>query len=211
MRLIHLDRNPYAGFPAQQWGGTWYGDHGARREIFGRCIDLIKPKVIVEVGSFVGESAIHMAQLVQQRGMDSCVLCVDTWYGGFDHWKGAREKIVNHFGRPDFFYKFMANVIANRCENVIVPLATDSLNAARILEYLGIKADLVYIDGSHEEGDVLRDYKAYWPLLNSGGGMLCDDWSGHFPGVLEDGQRFIAHTECKPVAIEGEKVLFVKT
>lgn len=207
---IHQGKSPYQGFPAPEWNGTWYGDPGAQREIFAECIDRLKPSIIIEVGSFVGESAIHMARLIKERRMDCAILCIDTWLAGFDHFVGAREKINMHFGRQDFFYKFMSNVVTNNFHDVIVPFAIDSLNGARVLKWLGLVPQFIYCDASHEEGDVIRDMHAYWDLIPSGGGMLCDDWSGHFPGVLADGQRFMEQTGLKPVLISGEKVLFIK-
>jgi len=207
---IHEGKNPYTGFPAAEWSGTWYGDPGAAREIFAKCIERIKPHIIIEVGSFVGESAIHMAKLIKKQGRPTAILCVDTWYAGFDHWKGAREKIRMHFGRPDFYYKFIANVITNDCQDVIVPLAMDSIGAARVIKWLGLGPGLIYVDASHEKGDVARDYEAYWDLLPSGGGMLVDDLSNHFPGVVEDYSYFCGKYALKPVLTEGEKALLLK-
>ncbi len=207
---IHEGKNPYTGFPHGEWAGTWYGDHGAMREIFQQAIDLTNPQIIVEVGSFVGESAIHMAGLIKKQNRSCAILCVDTWYAGFDHWKGAREKIRPHFGRPDFYYKFIANVIQNGCQDVIVPLASDSINAARILGWLGIAPEFIYIDGSHEEGDVLRDYEAYWGILRQGGGLMADDLSNWFPGVVADWTRFLNKLTLNPVLSAGEKQVIIK-
>lgn len=207
---IHEGKNPYAGFPTVEWAGTWYGDPGAAREIFAQCIEKTMPSIIVEVGSFVGESAIHMAKLIKQMNLPTAILCVDSWLGGFDHYKGAREKFRLHFGRADFYYRFIANVIQQGCQDVIVPFPMDSLNAARVIKWLEIVPQYVYIDASHEEGDALRDYLAYWDLLPSSGGMLCDDWSDHFPGVMKDGERFMQQIGLEPDLIQGEKVLFIK-
>ena len=210
LEKIHRGVNPYVNFPANEWCGTWYGDPGAAREIFQQCIELTKPGIIVEVGSFVGESAIHMAKVVKNLGIDAAILCVDTWYAGFDHWVGAPEKIKMHFGRPDFYYKFMANVVGNGCQDVIVPFAMDSLNGARVLKYLGITPQFVYVDASHEQGDVLRDYEAYWNLLAPGGGMLADDLSNHFPGCLHDWAEFLKNHDLRSALTQGEKSLVVK-
>lgn len=207
---IHEGKNPYAGFPAGEWAGTWYGDPGAQRGIFTKCIERLNPSLIIEVGSFVGESAIHMADVIKKQGRQCAILCVDTWYAGFDHWKGAREKIRCHFGRPDFYYKFIANVIQNGCQDVIVPMASDSINAARILKWLGIVPQLIYIDASHEEGDVFRDYVHYWDILPTGGAMLADDLSNHFPGVVNDWEKFCYAFGLSPVLTEGEKALVIK-
>lgn len=210
INALHLGKNPYEGFPHSQWCGTWYNDPGASRQIFKDAIDRVGPKVIVEVGSFVGESAIYMANYIKAKKWDCAIVCVDTWYAGFDHWKGAREKIKPHFGRPDFYYKFLSNVITNDCQSIIVPMASDSINAARILTWLGIRPQLIYVDGSHEQGDVYRDYQAYWDLLPTGGGMLVDDLTGWFPGVLHDFDLFLKAESLTPVLTEGEKALVIK-
>lgn len=207
---LHRGKNPYTGFPSKQWSGVWFNDPGAKRPIYKKCFDLVWPKLVIEVGSFVGESAIHMADILKSKSTDAAILCVDTWYAGFDHYKGAPEKIVDHFGRSDLFYRFMSNVIEKRCQDVIVPFAMDSINAARVLKWKGIAADFIYVDASHEEGDVLRDYESYWELVRPGGLMLCDDWSGCFPQVIRDGNRFIEKHGVQPILIEGEKVLFQK-
>lgn len=205
---LHKGKSPYTNFPAREWDGAWYGDPGARRHIFHQAIDKAKPGLIIEVGSFVGESAIFMAGYLRDR--DAAILCVDTWYGGVDHYKGAPEKINMHFGRPDLYYRFMSNVVQRGCEDRIVPLALDSVNAARLIASLGIQADMVYLDASHEHGDVRRDLEAYWQILKPGGVMLVDDLSDWFPGVVEDWHRFIGTMNLKPFAIEGEKGMLVK-
>ena len=208
---LHKGKNPYLNFPASEWAGVWYGDHGAQREIFAKSIHLIKPSIIIEVGSFVGESAIHMAKFIKANALDCAILCIDTWYFGYDHFLGAPEKINMHFGRPDLFYRFMANVIQNNVQDVIVPFAIDSINGARVIKWLGLVPNLIYVDASHEAGDVRRDYEAYWDLLPPGGGMLVDDLTGYFPGVVKDFTEFVAAHNLTPVLTEGEKALVVKS
>lgn len=207
---LHLGKNPFTGFPAAEWGGVWYNDGGAQREIFAKCIGRLNPSIIVEVGSFVGESAIHMAKLIKAQKRDCAILCVDTFSFGYDHYLGAREKINMHFGRADLFYRFMANVIANNCQDVIVPFAIDSINGARVIKWLGLVPQLIYVDASHEKGDVLRDYEAYWDLLQQGGGLLVDDLTGYFPGVVEDFDAFMTKHGLRSDLVEGEKALVIK-
>lgn len=207
---IHQGVNPYTGFPAKEWGGVWYNDAGAQREIFQKCIGRLNPSIIIEVGSFCGESAIHMAKLIKAQKRDCAILCVDTWSFGFDHFLGARDKINPHFGRPDMYYRFMANVITNNCHDVILPFAIDSMNGARVIKWLGLVPNLIYVDASHEQGDVIRDYEAYWELLPAGGGMLVDDLTNWFPGVLYDWNLFTKLNNLTPALVEGEKALVIK-
>lgn len=207
---LHQGKNPYSGFPGPQWEGAWYDDPAARRPIFKTAMEK-NPKVVVEVGSFVGESAIHMAGLMKELGnTEGVIICVDTWYAGFDHYKGAPEKIRGHFGRPDLYYRFIANVIKHGMTDKILPLAMDSINAARVLKWIGIEADFVYVDASHEEGDVLRDYNAYWDLIRPGGAMMVDDLTNHFPGVLKDWAKFLKAKKLTADLTEGEKAIVIK-
>lgn len=211
-RKIFRDHQPYAGFPVKEWAGTWYNDHGAFRPMFKTAIEQANPGVIVEVGSFVGESAIHMANVCKQQGRGAVILCVDTWGGGIDHWEKVPEKLRFWFGRPSLYYQFIGNVIAKGASDMILPIAVDSINGARLLKLLGIVPQMVYVDGSHEEGDVLRDYEAYWSLLPRGGVMLVDDLTNWFPGVLKDFDRFCKLYSLDPVIdrTQDEKGLFIK-
>lgn len=208
MRLIHQDVSPYANFPLV-WGGH-YNTDGSERPIFRATMDRIKPRIIIEVGTFLGGSAMHMAAHAKAQGWDCAVLCVDTWLGGVDHWLRAREKLTMHFGRPALYYRFLNNVIEAGLTDYIVPFTLDSIAAARFLKEAGIKAQMMYIDGSHEEGDVERDYNAYWDLLESGGAFLVDDLTDWFPGVVKDWTCFVALNKLKIDRVEGEKGLLIK-
>ena len=217
LQVLHRGVNPYTNFPAAQWAGRWYDDPGARRDILKRNLDKALPQqrptgIVVEVGSFVGESAIYQAKHLKSKGADAVVLCIDTWYGGIDHYKGAPEKINHHFGRPDLFYRFMANVILHQCQDMILPVAIDSLNGARLLNLLNIQPAFVYVDASHEQGDAGRDYEAYWDVLPSGGVMMVDDISNHFPGCVHDWNEFTKKHKIPESKwdVAGEKIAVVK-
>jgi predicted O-methyltransferase YrrM len=210
LQVLHGGKSPYEGYPVDSWKGTWYNDPGAAREIFTKAIEMAKPGVVIEVGSFVGESAIHMGRIIKSMSLDAVIICVDTWMAGIDHYKGAPEKIRHHFGRADLYYKFIANVIQHGMQDVILPLSIDSLNGSRVLKHFGIQADLIYVDGSHEKGDVFRDYEAYWDLVRPGKVLMVDDLTNHFPGVVHDFDKFLKKIKITPVLTEGEKAILIK-
>jgi hypothetical protein len=190
LSLLHQGRNPYKDFPTDQWLGKlkgWGSDHPWFRE----SIERLKPNVIIEVGTFLGASAIHMAEFLRQLQSDAVILCIDTWLGGFDHWKSERDLLGSQFGRPSIYYHFIANIISKKLEKWVLPLPLDSRNGARLLKSLQITSELIYIDGSHEQGDVYQDLMLYYDdVLLSKGTIIIDDMTGHFPGVLEDVQKF---------------------
>ena len=196
LRLLHGDHDPYRNFPAGEWNTKWVA-WGSSHPWFQETIRLVRPRTIIEVGTFTGASAIHMAKYLEAENLEAAVICVDTFLGGIDHWTSARELLGAHFGRPSIYYEFLSNVINHKQQSRIVPFPLDSLNAARFFKHIGLSAEMVYIDGSHERGDVRRDLEMYWPLVNGGGAMLIDDITGHFPGVVQDVDEFCSGAGLK--------------
>ena len=183
--------SPYEGFPwdampldLQGWGGT--------SSVLTAAITALRPTQIIEVGSWKGASAIRMAKLCRELGIDATIACVDTWLGSIEHLLNpqARAEYGTRHGFPTLYEQFLTNVIREGTSDIIVPFPQTSINAAKCLGALGVQADLIYLDASHEEGDVYRDILAYWPLLRPGGVMVGDDYSRNFPGVVIDVARF---------------------
>jgi hypothetical protein len=51
-----------------------------------------------------------------------------------------------------------------------------------------VRADLIYLDGSHEEEDVYQDLVTWWDIVKPGGPLFGDDWT--WDGVRLAVQRF---------------------
>jgi hypothetical protein len=173
--------NPYDGYiPAyndmQGWAST--------SEAFSDVIDRHQPKLIVEVGTWKGASAIHMANLCKQKyGNNNFeIVCIDTFLGSVEHWIENLNLMYNIHGRPNLYNVFMSNVVNNNHTDVITPFPVDSQNGWLTFHQLNIQADMVYIDAGHDFESVKKDIKGYTSILKSGGVMLGDDvlW---FPGV----------------------------
>ena len=163
----------------------WNGDS----PVFGRLIGEVLPSVIIEVGSWKGQSAINMGGVVKALGLSCKIFCVDTWLGALEFWvgdlAGNRERDLGlKFGYPSVYYQFLSNVIHAGLQDVIVPFPNTSLIGARYFKSEGVVADLVYIDASHDFEDVLMDLYAYHPLVRSGGVMFGDDYTSAWPGVV---------------------------
>lgn len=150
-------------------------------EIFPQLINEVKPSLIIEVGTWKGASAIHMASLVQALNLNTKIICVDTWLGALEMWTDKEDedrysalKLKN--GYPTIYYQFLYNVIEAGFGDIIVPFPQTSSIAARYFEKMNIKADLIYIDASHDRNDVRDDIVAYSTILNDGGIMFGDDY-----------------------------------
>jgi hypothetical protein len=73
------------------------------------------------------------------------------------------------------YYQFLANIVQADLQDVIIPFPQTSPIAARWLSQFGVRADLIYIDGSHDEPDVRCDLESYRPLVADGGCLFGDD------------------------------------
>ena len=157
----------------------WGSDHAIFRELIAE----LRPRLIIEVGTWKGASALHMAAICDALDIETRILCVDTWLGAYEFIGaiGARD-LQSVYGWPGIYYQFLSNVVQSGQQRRIIPFPQTSLIASRYLWHHQIKADLIYIDGSHDADDVSADIRAYWPLLRKGGVLFGDDYES-FDGV----------------------------
>lgn len=194
MGLIHKKEHPYKDFNFKKENVLQFKGWNSECPFFDEFVLKLKPKVIVETGSWLGGSAIRMANKCRELGLDTAVICIDTWLGDhylhlMDQWRG-HLKYVN--ARPTFYETFLSNVIDMELQDYIIPVSLPSVSGARLLNHLGVKADFVYIDASHLKGDVINDLRAFWPLCKVGGIFMGDDYRDHWQNVPE-GQNPAGH------------------
>ncbi|GFY81559.1 S-adenosyl-L-methionine-dependent methyltransferases superfamily protein [Actinidia rufa] len=146
-----------------------WGSNGA---VFENLIRKVQPKTIIEVGTFLGASAIHMAQLASGLGLKTQILCIDDFRG----WPGFRDRVrdinmVN--GDVLLLYQFMQNVVhENATESVLfVPFSSGS--ALQQLCEWGVFGDLIEVDAGHDFHSAWSDInRAYKLLRPDGGGVI---------------------------------------
>ncbi len=155
-------------------------------EVLDTTIDVLKPKVIVEIGTWLGQSTFNMLERALTHDPEASVICVDTWLGSPEHWFNPEWKAGLRLenGRPNIYPVFADNVRAKGYEDHIVPFSMTSLQAAKLLKTIEVSPALIYLDGAHDKDEVLADIVAYWPLLPTGGCMIGDDYCDEWPGVV---------------------------
>jgi hypothetical protein len=191
-----LGADAWQGFDPTGWEDTadkWDSHH----PWFDEAVKELSPMTIVEVGAFLGCSSRHFARLLKRDHINGVVVSVDTWLAESVLWESPewRPHLRHEHGRPQIYNVWMANALASGLQDWMCPLSMDSANGARYLYSKGISADMVYIDGSHFEGDVYRDLTLYWDLvLRPGGILIADDYqpTPDFAGVVHDLDRFVA-------------------
>ena len=173
---IYGEHDPYKDFHPLSPDMQGWGSH---RPVFREVLTELKPKFIVEVGTWKGASAFHMADILLEIGhRDFEIICVDTWLGSFEHWTqmyGPIHPILKN-GRPQLYEQFLSNVMHRGYQDCITPLAIDSINAAHIFNAMNFHPDLIYVDAGHEYHSVRNDLHLYSELLRVGGYLIGDDF-----------------------------------
>lgn len=121
---------------------------------------------IVEVGSFMGRSTRALAD-----NTPGLVFALDNWQGP---WEMDLPMEI----RRDLFDTFKTNLADHIAAGKVIAIKGDHALAPR-----GIQPDMVFIDGDHNMGSVVRDL-TFWRQEITPGGLLCgDDYD--FPSVSE--------------------------
>jgi predicted O-methyltransferase YrrM len=205
MRMLHRV-NPYEGFdfsalPFDAHG--WGGESTAFRELVAQ----VRPRLIVEVGTWKGASALAMANASRDLGLATQIICIDTWLGALEFWTDQSDPLRYQGlqlrnGYPSVYYQFLANVCHQGLQERVIPFPQTASTAALWLRMYDIRADMVYIDASHEAEDVYADLTNYWPTVAMGGVMFGDDYT--WDGVRMAVTRF-AKDQGRPIRFVADK------
>jgi predicted O-methyltransferase YrrM len=117
---------------------------------------------LLEVGSYEGGSTLWFLANVL-TGERASITCIDVW-------GNLRQELY-----------FDHNVRVSGYRDKVQKIKGDSHEALQDLEHE--RFSIVYIDGNHRACHVLLDAILAWPLLESGGLMMFDDylWESHRP------------------------------
>ncbi|XWS31995.1 hypothetical protein CRYUN_Cryun23aG0122600 [Craigia yunnanensis] len=171
--------SPYTNFPPPYLQSflkpkriKGWGSNGA---VFEHLIKRVKPRVIIEVGSFLGASALHMVNVSRKLRLQTQILCLDDFRG----WPGFRDRfkdinLIN--GDVLLLQQFMQNVVCLNATGSVLPVPFSTASGLEKLCEWGITADLIEIDAGHDFisawGDINRAYR----ILRPGGVIFGHDY-----------------------------------
>jgi glycosyltransferase involved in cell wall biosynthesis/predicted O-methyltransferase YrrM len=144
---------------------------GQEEYLFNKVKSLPEDAVIVEIGSFKGRSTVAMAYAC--IGTKRKIYSIDTWDGN-----------DTDFSERQFFEIWQQNVQLNGLEQYVIPIRGYSHNVLNNWHDLtGYKAiDFIFIDGSHQYLDVLKDFELSFSLVRNGGWIAFHDVVHTWPG-----------------------------
>jgi predicted O-methyltransferase YrrM len=161
----------------------------------------------LEIGSFEGMSALF----ILENFPNAQLTCVDTWEGADEH----------HTKDSSVYIEDFSNVVVNKFDSNLKEYQ------GRLTKYRGtsfdfltsidkeISFDLMYIDGSHDSGDVVFDAFLGFRHLNKGGIMIFDDyfWGAFYKKPLDNPAGAInaflklKQGEYKLIAVYGQLII----
>lgn len=125
-------------------------------------VNIMKPDVIVELGTHTGNSFCTFCQAVEEAGLDTSCYGVDTWAGdiqaGF-YGNDVYEKLQSYV---EATYDRSAKLLRMFFDEALDVIKDDSI-------------DLLHIDGLHTYEAVRHDYDTWKPKLSSRGVVLFHD------------------------------------
>ena len=133
-------------------------------------------KVVVELGSWYGSSARHIAQNLPK---DCILICVDRWDNQFIKQMWARrgqdyKKHVPFIDKHPLYNTFLVNMWEYR--NKLIPIRADTLQGLKKIHSMGLNPDFIYIDAGHEYQTVKNELDLIKTLFPNT--KLCgDDWN----------------------------------
>lgn len=160
-----------------------------------------QPLRIVEIGSWVGESAIAMHQGFGPFG--GTVFCVDTWEGSLTDMSSVIAKEV---GFEKLFDVFKDNV-GDLLDKSIKVFRGESVQVASEFEDPQ-NVDMVFIDADHSYNSVKADIQAWLRHVAPTGIIAGHDWTDGFPGVAKAVKEICDSVGIVPRVVNNSTVWF---
>lgn len=207
MKLLH-GYNIYKNFDYKKYEHKIVG-WNTDPVLYEEYITTLKPSVIVELGSWLGSSAIAMGHIIKKHNLDTKIICIDTWLGSLEfiglHDEDPARRLMSIHGQPTIYYHFLANVLHEKLQDVIIPLCNTFHHGCSWLDMHDISADLIYVDGDNGLVSIYNDLNDAWSILQNDGIMFGDDLSNPgWPGIRLGLNKFCIDKNIRYEPINSE-------
>lgn len=156
---------PFAFAPARICRSHWM----AHLPFAFWLIDILRPRLFVELGAYEGASFCAFCQEIARLGLDCEAYAVDTWQG---------DANMGSYGEE--IYDDLAAYIKNNYQTFACLIRSSFDDALSQFEDNSI--DLLHIDGFHGREAMLGDFEKWLPKMSTRGVVLMHDTRARLPG-----------------------------
>lgn len=164
--------------------------------------------ILVEVGSFWGQSAVYLAEAAKLVDKGLKIYCIDLWGETpqnnppmFDKTQMQRHVEPRiHAQHNDSVFETFAHYLEKTrlSPDPLRVMRMESLEAADLFSNSNLH--FVFLDGDHEYDYVIRELNRWEPLVSDGGMIAGHDYTEEFHGVIEATSEYFLPSDIK---IEG--------
>jgi predicted O-methyltransferase YrrM len=181
---VGMSTAPPADLLAAAQAAPGFMPHDEGRALYEAARAVAVPGPLLEVGSWMGKSALYLAAAARETGRQ--VVTVDHHRGSEEHqpgWEYHDPALVDPaVGRIDTLPRFRRTIADAGAEDVVVAVVTRSETLAALWT---APLALLFLDGSHTEESARRDQDAWVAKLAVGGTLAIHDV---FPDPADGGQ-----------------------
>ncbi|XP_073386700.1 uncharacterized protein [Physcomitrium patens] len=149
---------------------------GSNGTVFRRLMEEVKPRSVIELGSFLGASAIHLGTIAKELGLQTDIFCFDDFRGWPGFRRGKFADIKQQNGDAMLMNQFIQNVVSRNLAGSTLPVPFATVASLTSFCKWGIYADLIEVDASHDFHSAWSDINIAYRLLRPGGVMFGHDY-----------------------------------
>lgn len=154
-------------------------NHGDRRAIY-YLISKLKPSAVLEVGTHIGASTIHIAAALNMSRVKEGIIANLTTVDILDVNSDVKKPWLKYGTK----YSPAEMINQLNCETFVKFVTDNSLNYATNCQE---KFDFIFLDGSHAADIVYREIPLALKLLNKNGVILLHDYFPSMKPLWSDG------------------------